>query len=320
MTPKELLELAFRTARTKSVVKKIRNNLKFNKTIEIKKIELITDTINSNLLQMQKTIPRISELNQFYQELIDTTIGIAETKKRCAHLKKTQQILNKIKKQTINKIHRESKIRKIMQLRKEFYGRTISVMKKTEQSFETIETIKKELQSMPKIEFNAKTIIIAGCPNTGKSTLLQRLTNAKPEIKRYPFTTKNIQIGYIKEKNQNIQVIDTPGLLDRPAEKRNPIEKKAIAALKNIPSTIIFVIDPSTHSGYSLQEQICLMEEIKKEFQKKLLIVINKADIANREEIENTKKEIMKNSENRESVFIEGKKIKSDLKQKIIEL
>ncbi len=51
---------------------------------------------------------------------------------------------------------------------------------------------------MPTIDFNATTIVIAGFPNVGKSTLLNQISGADPQIANYPFTTKGIQIGHVE--------------------------------------------------------------------------------------------------------------------------
>jgi hypothetical protein len=41
------------------------------------------------------------------------------------------------------------------------------------------------------------------------------------------------------------QVMDTPGLLDRPVEDRNEMEKLTFASLAHLPTAVIFVIDPT---------------------------------------------------------------------------
>jgi len=55
-------------------------------------------------------------------------------------------------------------------------------------------------------------IAILGPPNVGKSSILAKLTNAKPEISPYPFTTKTPVPGMLVYKDVQLQLVDTPPL------------------------------------------------------------------------------------------------------------
>ena len=57
------------------------------------------------------------------------------------------------------------------------------------------------------------------------------------------------------EGRNRIQFVDTPGILDRPAEERNPIERQALSAMMNVASVILFILDPSEHCGYPMEVQ-----------------------------------------------------------------
>jgi nucleolar GTP-binding protein len=119
----------------------------------------------------------------------------------------------------------------------------------------------------------------------GKSSLLKQLSSAKPDIAIYPFTTKELIIGHItvtqKYEKKTIQIIELPGLLDRPNHKRNKIEKQGIIALHYLPSLILFIVDASTHCGYDISSQLKLLDDIKKEFTVPLIGVENKVDVNN---------------------------------------
>jgi hypothetical protein len=56
----------------------------------------------------------------------------------------------------------------------------------------------------------AGQIILIGPPNTGKSSLVDALTNAHPLIGDYPFTTREPQTGMMDFETIQIQLIDTP--------------------------------------------------------------------------------------------------------------
>ncbi|RLG21134.1 hypothetical protein DRN74_03810 [Candidatus Micrarchaeota archaeon] len=63
-------------------------------------------------------------------------------------------------------------------------------------------------------------ICIIGSPNTGKSTLLKKLTNANPKIAGYPFTTTKPEVGMMESKGALIQVVEIPALERGAADKQ----------------------------------------------------------------------------------------------------
>ncbi len=60
----------------------------------------------------------------------------------------------------------------------------------------------------------AAQVVIIGVPNSGKSTLLTKLTNAKPEIAPYPFTTKLPEVGIMDYDGIKIQIVEIPALFE----------------------------------------------------------------------------------------------------------
>ncbi len=58
----------------------------------------------------------------------------------------------------------------------------------------------------------AGQIVLIGPPNVGKSTLLARLTNARPEIAAYPYTTRVPQPGIMMWQDVPVQLVDLPAV------------------------------------------------------------------------------------------------------------
>merc|ERR1712113_289064 len=116
--------------------------------------------------------------------------------------------------------------------------------------------------------------------NVGKSSFMNKLTIANVEVQPYPFTTKSLFVGHMDYKHFRWQVIDTPGILDRPLEERNIIEMQSITSLAHLEACILYVFDISERCGYSLQQQVTLYHSIKPLFNKKpIIIVCNKIDL-----------------------------------------
>ena len=68
-------------------------------------------------------------------------------------------------------------------------------------------TIKIELQIIADIG-------LVGFPNAGKSSLLDRFTNARPKIAAYPFTTKIPNLGVLTVGERDVIIADIPGLIE----------------------------------------------------------------------------------------------------------
>jgi len=90
---------------------------------------------------------------------------------------------------------------------KEFVSPTNQVPLLREQGEDGEKTeIELELQTLAEVG-------IVGKPNAGKSTLLQQLTNAKPVIGDYPFTTKQPVLGVMEEPTRTTLIAEIPGLI-----------------------------------------------------------------------------------------------------------
>lgn len=272
-----IIEKAFRRAsKINFPDKKIPFEIKIREK-EMARVEVASQVINSMLEKVVKRYPSFEYLDPFYREMVDITVSLDELKHNIGALSWAMKTIQRIKNETIRKMKRTKSIDRLDKLRREAYGRYISVLKKIGKNMEFLNNAREKLKQIPEVK-SCYTIVIAGMPNVGKSTVLHALTGAEPEVQTYPFTTRGINIGYFEYKHNDIQVIDTPGLLDRRFEERNEIELKAVLALRHLADLIIFIIDPSETCGYSLEEQFSLLEDIKN-MEIPLIVCQNKSDL-----------------------------------------
>jgi nucleolar GTP-binding protein len=121
------------------------------------------------------------------------------------------------------------------------------------------------LRARPHLETGVPTVVVAGFPNVGKSSLVARLSTAHPEVADYPFTTLAIAVGHADLGFDRMQVVDTPGVLGRP-DRMNPAEAEAIATVEKAAHVILFVIDPTESCGYTQADQEGLLARWRTEF------------------------------------------------------
>jgi len=163
-------------------------------------------------------------------------------------------------------------------VRKRTVARLASMVHQIDKDLRFLNEVRNVLRKLPHVE-DACTIVIAGYPNVGKSSFIRHVSSAAPEVASYPFTTKGIIVGHRIVKRERIQFVDTPGILDRPADERNAIEKQALSAMMNVADIILFILDPSEHCGYPMEVQLNLLEEVKGLIDVPLVVVSNKSDI-----------------------------------------
>lgn len=256
-------------------IKKIRD--KDYKNEVLRKFDSLKDFLISKLDEIYNRIPG-KEISEFYKELFDLYIGwknIVYAKRRIKFIRNKVLEFYSLYKNRVRILKKKEDIRKTS---REFYGRVFSLLKRNKKAFLIYEEIEKFYRNMPRIK-NLPTIVITGLPNVGKSTLLKKLTGSEPEIRPYPFTTKDIMIGYIKLPYTDVQVLDVPGILDRDFEEMNVIERRAILALKYLANLIVYVFDLTETCGYSIEEQENVLKRIRKNFNIETVLYFSKSDL-----------------------------------------
>jgi len=126
---------------------------------------------------------------------------------------------------------------------------------------------------------------IVGLPNAGKSSLLSAITNAKPKIGSYPYTTLTPQLGIIKGDKQDIIISDIPGLI-KDAHKGVGIGTRFLGHIERC-KMLLHVIDAKSknpiESYNSIQKE--LKEYGNELTKKKQIIIISKIDLINKKEL-----------------------------------
>ncbi len=126
---------------------------------------------------------------------------------------------------------------------------------------------------------------IVGLPNAGKSTLISRLTDAKPRIGDYPFTTLTPTLGVMRESDRTFVIADIPGIIDGASEGKG----LGLQFLKHIERTnkLLLILDMSSPS---LKEDYTVLLNELSSYSKGLLdrdriLALNKTDISSHSKV-----------------------------------
>jgi len=280
-TAEKYLDIAIKRANKKVSQKKVQGpRIQKIKTLELTKIAIVRDILDSRLKDILNEFPKIKDLTPFYQKLVEYTIGKDKLKRELSKIKSTRIKISDVFRKDNQKLKNTDNLKSIHSIKNGFYGRAASLLKNIDYNF--LKNTRKILQSFPIIKTRYKQVAIAGFPNVGKSTLLSKLTASKPEIAAYAFTTKGIMIGYLDK----IQLLDTPGTLNR-FNKMNEIEQQAYLVMKMVAKDIIYIFDLT--EPYPLEDQIKLYERVK-ELGKPVIIYLSKTDILDEKKIKEFKK------------------------------
>jgi len=162
--------------------------------------------------------------------------------------------------------------------RKQAFARLADIVEDVAADLVAVAEAREALGALPDIRADDPAIVVAGYPNVGKSSFVNHVTAAHNETASYPFTTTGVHLGHVERDHITYQLVDTPGLLDRPAADRNDVEQQAVTALTHVADGIVFLVDASEACGYPLADQLALRDEVADRFDVPMVTVCNKAD------------------------------------------
>lgn len=143
---------------------------------------------------------------------------------------------------------------------------------------------------------------LVGFPNAGKSTLISQLSNARPKIADYPFTTLKPNLGMVAYREfQSFVIADIPGIIEGASEGKGI----GLRFLRHIErnSVLLYMIPIADNEGTRTAETILKEYEILRHeleafnpelLDKKYLVAITKCDMAPADEIDEIMKKLSK--------------------------
>ncbi|CAM9136341.1 unnamed protein product [Ectocarpus fasciculatus] len=246
----------------------------------MRKVKFTEQSITEKLGAILQDFPRLDDIHPFYADLMNILYDRDHFKLALGQVNTAKNLVIGIAKDYLRLMKYGDSLYRCKALKRAALGRMMTVIKKLKASLGYLEEVRKHLSRLPALDPNTRTLLLTGYPNVGKSSFMNKVTRADVDVQPYAFTTKALFVGHMDHRFLRWQVVDTPGILDRPLEERNTIEMQAITALAHLQCCVLYFLDISEQCGYTLDEQLKLFESIRPLFaNKQVLMVANKTDV-----------------------------------------
>ncbi len=275
----EILDIAFRRASLatpRGSTKAERDRLR----AQLKIVRSSATVLRHLRLEAKRVADRLR--GPFEATLVARSFGTGAAERSLLRLHRAAERIRGAARQSEQEVRRAPGYEALAEVVRAFYGRLSSFVREVDADVERLRAIDRFLDARPRLLPDVPVVVVAGFPNVGKSSLVARLSSARPKVAEYPFTTLSVAVGHADLGFDRLQVMDTPGVLGR-ARRANPAETEASTAVERAASAVVFVVDPSGSSGYSVEEQERLLERWREEFPSLPIVAIEtKSDLARR--------------------------------------
>lgn len=179
---------------------------------------------------------------------------------------------------------------------------------------------KTEIKSIHLELYLLADIGLFGYPNSGKSSLINNLTNAKSKVHNYKFTTLKPVLGELKYYNKKIIIADIPGII----QHANKGKGLGIKFLKHLSKTKLLLNIIDITNTINIKKDLIILNKELKKFNKNLYykekwLILNKIDLLNFNSI-NNKILILLKLLNYKKIFLTSQKNYNGIKKLIFNL
>ncbi|OAA63611.1 nucleolar GTP-binding protein [Niveomyces insectorum RCEF 264] len=245
-----------------------------------RKVKFTAEGFSEKLTSILTTFPRLADLHPFYSSLFNVLYDADHYKIALSHLSGARNTIETIARDYVRLIKYAQSLYQAKALKRAALGRMSTVLRRLKDSLAYLEEVRQHIGRLPSIDPTTRTLLVFGLPNTGKSSFVRSVSRTDTPVDSYAFTTKSLFCGHFDYDYLRFQVIDTPGVVDKPLEDMTTIEMQSISALAHLNCAVLFFLDPSEQCGYPLEAQCALFRSLAPIFaQRAVYLVSNKSDL-----------------------------------------
>ncbi|KAI5169806.1 nucleolar GTP-binding protein [Pancytospora epiphaga] len=283
-----LIDIAFsKTNRKTPTIVRAKYEIHRIRSFYIRKIKFTAETLTNKLDGILKEFPVLEDIHPFYSDMIGILYDKDHYKISLGQVSSAKHRIETIAKENTRLLKYADSLYRCKELKKATLGRMATAVKKLGESFTYLEEVRQHMSRLPSVDTGARTLVICGFPNVGKSSFMNAISRAHVDVQPYAFTTKSIFLGHFEHENLRWQVLDTPGILDHPLSDRSSVEMLTIAALAHLKSAVLFFMDLSETCGHTVEEQLSLYRNLAPLLNLQILIVFSKADLTKLADVSN---------------------------------
>ena len=166
----------------------------------MRKVKFMQESVNEKLSGIVDAFPKLNDIHPFYADLMNVLYDRDHYKLALGHVNKAKTIVDRIASDYVRLLKYADSLYRAKLLKRSALGRMCTLLKKLKSSLSYLEEVRKHLSRLPQIDPNARTLILAGFPNVGKSSFINKVTNANVEVQPYAFTTQSLFVGHTDYK------------------------------------------------------------------------------------------------------------------------
>lgn len=211
----------------------------------LRKVKFTQQNFHDRLEMILTEFPRLEDIHPFYSDLMNVLYDRDHYKLALGQISTAKHLIDSVARDYGRLLKFGDSLYRCKLLKTAALGRMCTIIKRQKAALEYLEEVRQHLSRLPSIDPTARTLLLAGFPNVGKSSFINLLTRANVEVQPYAFTTKSLYVGHMDYRYLKWQVIDTPGILDHELEERNAIEWQAVTALAHLKDRIVMLFKMS---------------------------------------------------------------------------
>src|SRR5699024_5378478 len=150
-------------------------------------LQTAANILSDNLEHVVTSWPDFDTIDPFYYELADALVEVDEVRKSLSEVRWASEKTAAIKSEYQGRLRGD--VETARKFRKQAFARLADVTEEVAADLDRLGSARDDLRTLPDIRPDEPTVVIAGFPNVGKSTFVNRVTNARGEVASYPFTT-----------------------------------------------------------------------------------------------------------------------------------